>query len=85
MHSNVTFSANNRMQQNPWVTMLDLNKYDKVKSYYFHLQVSFMTVEVAAVTITVHIFRLAELILSTLIFPERSSIFLTVIIFKLFI
>jgi len=74
------------MQQNSWVTVLDLNKYVKVKCfYYFHLQVSFVTVVVAAVTIKLRIFCLGELILSTLIFPERSSMFLTAIIFKLFI
>lgn len=66
--------------------MLDMNKYSKVKSfYYIHLQVSFVTVVAAAVKTTVRIFCLGELILSALIFPERSSMFLTAIIFKLFI
>jgi len=53
--------------------MLDLNKYVKVKSFwYFHLQVSFVAVVVAAVTITIHIFHLGKLILSTLIFLEKK-------------
>ena len=50
------------MQQNSWVTMLDLNKHGKVKSfYYFHLQVLFVTVVLAAVTTTVRIFHLGNL------------------------